>query len=273
MQGRLLINDALAILKARSDYASTILPTFSSLTTDGSGRVVAFNVFFAGSNSGAWNYGLWPHSWGLGSAVSLGNGMSVQPYQITNIGSSLKLGIFCHENGHMLCDFPDIYDYNQLPSGAYDSMGGAGVFCLMNYGGHGTNPTQVSAYLKLAAGWATATDLDSTSNITGTLVAAPDSGYDHLYRFRRPGVATEYFLLENRQKTGRDSNLPAAGIAVWHIDELGDHNNQSMVPNSNHQNYEVTLIQADNLWHFENNNNSGDANDLYYLGNSAARLL
>jgi M6 family metalloprotease-like protein len=252
-QARLLINDALAILKARSDYNSTILPTFSSHTTDGSGNVAAFNVFFAGANSGVWSYGLWPNSWVLASPVSLGNGKSIYAYQITDIDTSPELGTFSHENGHMLCHFPDIYDYG------YDSKGGAGIFCLMNSGGYGTNPVQVNAYLKLAAGWATVTDL-----------AAPDNGYDHFYRYRRPGVATEYFLLENRQKTGRDANLPAAGIAVWHIDELGDRDNQSMTPNSSHLNYEVTLVQADNQWHFQNNGNYGDAFDLYYQGNSAA---
>ncbi|MCX5824193.1 MAG: M6 family metalloprotease domain-containing protein, partial [Deltaproteobacteria bacterium] len=145
-QGRLLINDALAILKARSDYNSTILPTFNSLTTDGSGNVVAFNVFYAGADSGVWNYGLWAHSWVLASPVSLGNGKSVSAYQITNIGDSLALGTFCHENGHMLCDFPDLYDYG------YDSVGGAGLFSIMGYGGGGINPVQVDAYLKLAAG-------------------------------------------------------------------------------------------------------------------------
>ena len=43
-----------------------------------------------------------------------------------------------------------------------------------------------------------------------------------------------------------------------------------MTPNSSHLNYELTLVQADNLWHFESNSNSGDSKDLYYLGNSAA---
>ncbi len=263
-QARILINDALAILKARSDYSSTILPTFESLTTDAYNCVLAFNVYFAGSNSGVWAYGLWPHSWSLLNSVPLGNGKSVYRYQITDIGSSLVLGTFCHENGHMLCGFPDIYDYD------YDSVGGAGAFCLMNSGGHGTNPSQVCAYLKLAAGWATTIDLNSTSDLTGTVVAAPNSGYDQFYRYKRPGITTEYFLVENRQKTGRDSGLPGAGVAVWHIDELGSRDNQNMVPNANHQNYEVTLIQADNLWHFENNVNSGDSRDLYYQGNSAA---
>ena len=263
-QGRLLIKDALAILKARGDYTGTILPSFNALTADASGIVVAFNVFFAGGNSGVWSQGLWPHSWILESPVPLGNGRSVLPYQITDLGSSLELGTFCHENGHMLCGFPDIYDYDD------DSVGGAGLFCLMNSGGHGTNPSQVSAYLKLAAGWATVASLDGTSGMTGSLAAAPGSGYDRLYRYPRQGGATEDFLLENRQKTGRDASLPAGGIAIWHVDELGDKDNQNLAANASHNNYEVTLVQADNLWHFQNNVNPGDAFDLYYQGNGAA---
>jgi M6 family metalloprotease-like protein len=263
-QGRLLINDALAILKARSDYDEIILPTFASLTTDSSNKVVAFNVYFAGSDSGVWSYGLWPHSWALASSIPLGNGKSVYRYQITDVGNSLELGTFCHENGHMLCGFPDFYDYG------YDSSGGAGVFSLMGYGGSGTNPKQVDAYLKTAAGWATATDIGSSQAAAGTLVAAPDTGYNSFYRYRKPGVTTEYFLFENRQRTGRDAGLPSAGIAVWHVDELGNRDNQSMVPNSTHQNYELTLVQADNLWHLENYKNYGDAYDLFYDGNSAA---
>lgn len=263
-QARLLITDALTILKARSDYASTILPTFSSLNTDGSGHVVAFNVFFAGSDSGVWAFGLWPHSWNLAAPITLGNGKSVYAYEISNIGTALELGTFCHENGHMLCDFPDVYDYD------YDSVGGAGAFCLMNSGGHGPNPVQVCAYLKLAAGWVTPIDLDSSSSLIAPLVAAPSAGYDQVYRYRRPGVTTEYFLLENRERMGRDAIIPASGIALWHIDELGDKDNQNLTPNAYHLNYEVTLVQADNRWDFENNRNVGDANDLYYQGNSSA---
>ena len=32
-------------------------------------------------------------------------------YQITDMGNRLTLGTFCHENGHMVCDFPDLYPY------------------------------------------------------------------------------------------------------------------------------------------------------------------
>ena len=268
VQGNLLIRDAIAIMKALPNYASEILPTFSTLTVDGSNNILACNVFYAGTNGGAWNYGLWPHSWSLysvGAQELSAGGKNVYRYQITDIGSSLALGTFCHENGHMLCGFPDLYDYT-VPR---DSAGGAGVFCLMGYGGYDYNPVQPCAYLKRAAGWATVTELTSASALTASLTASAGANFNHFYRYQKPGVTTEYYLFENRQNAGRDADLPAAGIAAWHIDELGDRDNQSMVPNSSHLNYECTLVQADNLWHFQNNTGYGDSQDLYYLGNAA----
>ena len=138
----------------------------------------------------------------------------------------------------------------------------------MNSGGKGENPAQVCAYLKAASGWATLTDLTSASSLTATVEADGQPGFNHFYRFQRPGVATEYFLVENRQSTGRDNNLPASGVAIWHVDELGDRDDQRLAANSSHHNYECSLIQADNQWHFQSNANSGDAYDLYHSGNS-----
>lgn len=267
-QANELIRDAIGIMKALPNYAAEILPTFDSLTVDGSNQVVACNVFYAGDNGGRWTFGLWPHSWSLynvGAQSLSAGGKKIFRYQITNIGSSLQLGTFCHENGHMLCGFPDIYDYD------YDSTGGAGGFCLMNSGGHGSNPVLVCAYLKRAAGWTTETNLIRTDRRSGTLVSTVGApGYNTIYRYANPAAATEYFLFENRTKAGRDANIASSGIAIWHIDELGDRDNQSLIPNDTHANYEVTLVQADNLWHFQNDVNSGDSNDLYYQGNTAS---
>jgi M6 family metalloprotease-like protein len=270
-QANILIKDALDIMKAMPNYNTEILPTFANLTVDGSNRAVAFNVFYAGGNGGVWSFGLWPHSWSLYNvgAQPLGNGKSVFKYQLTNIGTSLELGTFCHENGHMLCGYPDIYDYG------YDSVGGAGVFCLMNSGGHGGNPVLVCAYLRRAAGWTTTTDFNASTNFTATLTATVGhADFNKIYRYPNPAApTTEYFLFENRQKTGRDAGIAASGIAIWHIDQLGNKDNQSRVRNTSHANYECTLIQADNLWHFNNDVNSGDSKDLYYLGNTAAGYI
>ena len=231
-QANLLIKDAIDAMKALTNYNSTILPLFAPLTVDGSSYVVACNVFYAGGNGGVWSYGLWPHSWSLydAGAQDLGNGKKVYDYQITNIGNSLELGTFCHENGHMLCGYPDIYDYG------YDSYGGAGAFCLMDYNPSEINPVQICAYLKRASGWATTTELTSLSNLTAT-VSSSGTNFNHFYRYAKPGVSTEYFLVENRQKAGRDTTLPAAGIAIWHVDELGNKDNQSTKFNSSHANY------------------------------------
>jgi subtilisin-like proprotein convertase family protein len=129
---------------------------------------------------------------------------------------------------------------------------------------------QICAYLKRASGWATTTELTSSSSLLAVVSSAAGTNFNHFYRFQKPGVTTEYFLMECRYQTGRDAGLPASGVAVWHVDELGNRDNQSLTPNSTHANYELTLVQADNLWHFENNQNSGDSNDLYRNGNPSS---
>jgi hypothetical protein len=53
--------------------------------------------------------------------------------------------------------------------------------------------------------------------------------------------ATEYFVIENRHQSARDKSLPASGLAIWHIDELGDNQNEQMTPS---QHYECSLVQA-----------------------------
>lgn len=263
------VQDAVAAMKALPNFDTTIRPLLDTLTVDSSNQVVAFNIYYAGTCASPWSLGLWPHSWSLPSPVDLWQaGKKVCNYQMSDMGTSLAIGTFCHENGHMLCGFPDIYDYG------YDSIGGAGDFCLMDTGAVGPfekNPAQVCAYLKLAAGWgSTVTDVPATAQ-TFSLPAAGSSSGNVFLRYRNPAAPdTEYFVIENRRKGGRDALLPASGLAIWHVDELGDRDNQSLGPNTMHLNYEVSLEQADNQFDFQNNTNSGDARDLFYLGNSAA---
>ena len=71
---------------------------------------------------------------------------------------------------------------------------------------------------------------------------------------------TEYFILENRQKVGRDSVLPDVGLAIWHVDELGSNNFEQMTL---FQHYECSLEQADNHFDLESGANAGDADDLF----------
>jgi immune inhibitor A len=67
---------------------------------------------------------------------------------------------------------------------------------------------------------------------------------------------SEYFLVENRQRTGFDDHLPAGGLLIWHIDD-------AQQGNTDETHYEVGLVQADGLKQLEKNVNRGDGGDVY----------
>jgi M6 family metalloprotease-like protein len=224
---------------------------FTGLTADEQQFIYAINVFYAGVRTNNWAQGLWPHSFHLQAPVQLAPGKLANDYQITDMPAELTLGTFCHENGHMICDFPDLYDYG-------NESNGVGAYCLMCAGGNANpkNPVRIGAYLRHAAGW--------TSNLTkiapGTTVRlAADKNEFGLLRKNK----TEYFIVENREKTGRDVSLPDAGLAVWKVDETGNNSDEDMTATSH---YECSLIQADGRNELEKGINNGDVGDLFDLG-------
>ena len=141
-----LIREALDDLMAGGFDASV-------LTSDDRDYVYALNVFYAGKRANNWRQGLWPHTHFLAPhGYQLAPGKIAHDYQITDLPGELSLGTFCHENGHLICDFPDLYDYGDDGVESH----GVGMFCLMSAGGTGAgekNPAQIGAYLKHAAGW------------------------------------------------------------------------------------------------------------------------
>ena len=246
--GRLLLTDAINVLISQGF-------DFSGLTTDENGRAIATNVFFAGQDSGVFAAGLWPHQWNLATGIDVGtpgNPIIIYNYQITNIEDSRPvIGTFCHENGHLLLDLPDIYSFFGE---------GVGEHCLMgsgNYLNDGKTPSPINAYFKDIVGWATTTDL-APGDFTTTNLRTTGNG---AFRIRNPGLSTESFFFENRgsgdkwAKFSRDK-----GIAVWHIDETISGNNDFTAPH-----YGVALIQADARADLENGRNRGDTQDLFDL--------
>lgn len=244
-----LINEALAHWRVQGF-------DFTPLTADNEGYVYAMNVYYAGPVVNNWAKGLWPHAHHLDAPVALTPGRSAFDYQFTAMGSELTLGTFCHENGHMLCDYPDLYDYG------YESSG-IGAYCLMCAGGNLSpkNPVPISAYLKRLSGWA-----HSVTALThgGQVTLAADSNDFALHA--RNG--REYFLIENRRRSGRDAALPDEGLAIWHIDEDGDNSNEQMTASSH---YECSLEQADGQFQLERQRGQyGDTADLF--AGAAARF-
>ena len=238
-----LIGEALAHHKATGF-------DFTRLTTDAQGFVYAMNVFYAGEVRNNWARGLWPHAHRLESVVPLMPGKGAFDYQFTAMTSELTLGTFCHENGHMLCDYPDLYDDEENAQSS-----GVGMYCLMCAGNFDEkNPITISAYLKRLSGWA-----NQVIPLEHDRVVELTAGSNDMAIHNRSG--REYFLVENRQRSGRDGSLRDSGLAIWHVDETGDNSQEQMTPASH---YELSLEQADGLFQLERTRGQmGDMGDLY----------
>lgn len=227
--------------------------TPDALTLDDTQAVRATNLLYAGPVANRHGEGLWPHASTLPAGVPLGGDRTARDYQVTAVGAGPTLGVYCHENGHMLCDFPDLYEYD----GA--RRAGCGSFCLMCFGAVADerNPPQVGAYLKWKAGWARPQLLEA-----GRRYVAHAEG-NALFLHARS--ATEYLLIEYRAQSGRDAALPGAGLAIWHVDELGSNSAPGSAPEG-HRHYECRLLQADgrdDLTAGSGAGSDGDATDLF----------
>ncbi len=221
------------------------------------GILDAVSFFYAGET--LYEGWLWPHNHFLEWRDPSGK-YETNFYQISSLGlapAQMKIGTFCHESGHMLCRFPDLYDYGRRDDDDGKSAG-MGTFCLMSSGNHlgqGKTPSPICAYLRYLAGWAAT---ETSLNTPGAYTARHgDYGNFFVYRAARDN---EYFLVENRSRLGLDGALASSGLAVMHCDTLGSNEWQG---NTSDKHYQCLLLQADALSSLERNENTGDDGDLY----------
>ncbi len=208
---------------------------------------------------------IWSHEWSMHSTQTH-DGVHMLQYTINPEvhpgGGLIEIGVFCHEFGHFL-GAVDLYDYG------YDSEG-AGKWSVMaagSYNNGSKTPAQFDAYHKKLLGFVTPTWVQTNQ----TDVEIPQVETDPvIYRLCKAGyLGNEYFLVENRQKTGFDSYLPYEGLLIWHVDQAagsGGHPNDYQWcpgdPATPH--YRAALEQADGKWELEgcpgymNEGNAGD---------------
>ena len=227
------------------------------------GIVDALNFMYAGRSQTNGNNLLWPHN----SYTTLRyGGVRTHYYMLTSLGRrrvDLSIGTFCHENGHQLCRFPDLYDYGERNQDYEDSCG-IGVYCLMGYGNHlnrGRTPSPVCAYLRDLAGWC---GREISLNGPGAYEAR-HGDYETIMKFETDKM-NEYFLIENRSRRGLDVHLNSSGLAIYHCDTLGSNEWQDMTRNKH---YQCALLQADGHNDLEYNRNPGDEGDLFSGANGA----
>ncbi len=220
-----------------------------------------------GAEEGSQTQYIWSHSGGLDPSYSRAyDGKTINTYIIMPemYGSNhVDIGVFCHEYGHML-GLPDLYDTDGASNG---SSQGVGNWCLMaggSWGGNGytpERPSHMSAYCKELLGYTNPTVVASSQALS--IPRAETNSFSYKI-WMDNNKSDEYMLVENRQQTGFDLNLPASGLLIYHVDK----NLTDIWPASNEVNVTnthlgVKVYEADGLEQMAGNTNRGDAGDPY----------
>lgn len=181
----------------------------------GDGKVDQVFVLYAGYGeaTGGDDNTIWPHRSSI-STIRIG-GKDVSVYACSNELNEddmpCGIGTFCHEFSHCL-GLPDLYDT------AYGDNYGMGYWDIMNsgcYNGDGYRPCGYSGYERNFCGWREPKYLTENTRIEGMRGLTDGGDY---YIVKNDAYSNEYYILENRTRTGWDDSLYGSGLIITHID-------------------------------------------------------
>lgn len=253
---------------------------FSKYDWNGDGEVDQVFVLYAGHGEASYKDAntVWPHMFYLsasdyGKPLSL-DGVTVDTYacssELNGDGNLDGIGTFCHEFSHCM-GFPDLYDTSYA---GWFGMGDFDLMCSGSYNGDSKCPAGYSAYEKAECGWLTLKDMTNIEQETSISGVQPMSADGDAYVIKNKGHEDEYYILENRQKTGWDSYLPASGLMITHVDYDADVWDWNM-PNTSgkyedangntktNDHQRLTIFRAG-----KSTDEHGDASDLYPYGSN-----
>lgn len=150
------------------------------------------------------------------------------------------IGTFVHEFGHCL-GLPDLYDTS---NGDNYGMGNWDVMCLGCYCNDGYTPVGYSAYEKVFMGWINYITLQPNTHYTLPKWNQKQKETDKAVCITSDLNRNEYFILENRYRTGWDRYLPGTGLLVTHITYSASYWTNNKPNNDKIQ--LVTIVPADN---------------------------
>lgn len=213
---------------------------FSLYDNNGDGRIDNVFVFYAGRGeaSGGGTETVWPHSFNISYLGKyMFDGVQLDSYACTNEWNGRLpdgVGTFIHEFSHVM-GLPDLY------STSYTASFTPGEWSVLDtgpYNNDGRTPPYYSAFERAALGWLEPAVVDGPANVCLSPVQHNQAA------IIRTSDPNEYFLLENRQKTGWDTYIPGHGMLAWHIeynDKVWAENTINNVPSHQY----VDLIEAD----------------------------
>ena len=205
---------------------------FSTLSID-NGTIKCINLMYTGVAKN-WSQGMWWHASSYSNFTA--DGVRSGPYNCSPVNSDLSIGTVIHENGHMLCGWPDTYKYNS--NTGPDGIGSFDVMCGV---GPGNNPVLPNPYFCIQSSWYNVQDVTNTSGIINDA-----SNSSTVYQYKNN--ADEYFIIKARQKTGRSAGLPDEGLTIWHINRAGDNQTTNHEVYLEHANNDINN-HADACWH------------------------
>ena len=168
---------------------------FSKYDNDKNGSTEAISFVYAGSGK-TWGQGLWPHS---GNVNRTCDGVHVGSYNMSDMGNKLTLYVFCHETGHMLFGWPDLYWF--------------GDYSIMGNRMSDVNPEAVNDFYRADQGWIPTVTITTATN--AIYKAGPNQTG---FRLVNPAKSQEMFFWSTVKNTGRWSNLLGKGILLYHFD-------------------------------------------------------
>lgn len=249
---RTMLTTALNAIDADTD--------FSRYDWNGDGEVEQVFFIYAGlgeANGGDENT-VWPHKSIISNQGVTLDGMTVNTYACSAECQPIYqggyvvdthidgIGTICHEFSHCL-GLADMYDTDY--SGGY----GMGSWDLMNQGSYnadGFRPACYTGFERMQIGWYQPIELTETTDISGMKSLADNGNFYIVRNDGNPGSGNpvysgEYYVLENRQRTGRwDTGLPASGLLITHVDfDQSVWNANS--PNNDPSHQRCTIIPAD----------------------------
>ena len=223
---------------------------FQNYDYDEDGRIDGLMIVHAGpgaEETGDYDQ-IWSHRWSI--STKLKDGVNISSYTMQPeehaLGALNDIGVFCHEYGHDLGILWEEYDTDNTSEG----LGDWSVMALGCFNNGGKTPAHHSAFCKYVLGWTNMVNV--VSNLTNVEIAQAETEPVSYRLWTSGSSSSQFFLVENRQKTRFDSYLPGEGLLIYHVDQSKDGNDQEWCPGdpaSAHP--KIALEQADGWFGIE----------------------
>ena len=198
---------------------------FSIFDNDKDGYMDNVNIIYAGyseASTGDEN-DMWPHSWTLGEEAITIDGITINNYGCSAelVGASgIKMdgiGTFTHEFGHIL-GLKDLYDTDDYLNGYGLDPGAYTLYASGSYNNDSRTPPYLTAFERMQMGWCDPIELSEPEDVALQPIYTNEARYINAQPGREEGTGFEWFVLENRQREGWDTYLPAHGLLIYHYD-------------------------------------------------------